>query len=314
MASLGVTRAGEAPKGEFAWPVKTRDIHNWIFISKLWDEFDFRDDDIIIGTWGKSGTTWVQQIVGQLIFNGQADLPVADMSPWLDMAILPENIVDIVKAQTHRRFIKTHLPLDALTFSPRAKYLYVGRDGRDSVWSLHNHHANFTAEFYEIYRNNPRRGPDPGPCFRPPTPDIVEYFREWLYWDGYPLWPFWENIRTWWAARDLPNVTLVHFARLKADLPADMRRIASFLDIPIDEARWPAILEYCTFDYMKAHPEHATPLGGALWQGGAATFIHKGTNGRWRDRLTADDIRAYERRAREELGEECAHWLATGEF
>jgi aryl sulfotransferase len=72
-------------------------------------------------------------------------------------------------------------------------------------------------------------------------------------------------------------------------------------------------VEYCTFDYMKAHPEYAAPLGGALWQGGAATFIHKGTNGRWRDQLTADDIRAYERRAREELGEECAHWLATGE-
>jgi aryl sulfotransferase len=162
MTSLERTTAGGAAEestGEFTWPVKTRDIHNSFFVSRVWDELDFRDDDIIIGTWAKSGTSWTQQIVGQLIFNGQRDLPVADMSPWLDFAIMPENIVDIVKAQTHRRFIKTHLPLEALTFSPRAKYLYVGRDGRDSVWSLHNAHANFTAEFYEMLANNPAGAP-----------------------------------------------------------------------------------------------------------------------------------------------------------
>jgi aryl sulfotransferase len=113
---------------------------------------------------GKSGTTWTQQIIGQLIFNGQEDLPVAEMSPWLDIVLPPpEASVELVKTQTHRRFIKTHLPLDALTFSPRAKYTYVGRDGRDVVWSMHNHHANFRADFYDQFAGNPRRGPDPGP-------------------------------------------------------------------------------------------------------------------------------------------------------
>ena len=54
------------------------------------------------------------------------------------------------------------------------------------------------------------------------------------------------------------------------------------------------------------------PLGGLVWDGGAQTFVHKGTNGRWRDRLTAEDIAAYEARAEAELGRGCAHWLATG--
>lgn len=299
---------------EIAWPVKTRDIHNSIFNSRVWDEFAFRDDDIIIATWAKSGTTWTQQIVGQLIFDGQEALPVADMSPWLDFVLPPpEAGPELVKTQKHRRFVKTHLPLDALTFSPRAKYLYVGRDGRDAAWSMHNHHANFTADFYPQFNNNPRKGPDPGPRLTPPNPDVVEYFREWLYWGGYPWWPFWENVRTWWAARNLPNVMLVHFANLKADMPGQMRRIAEFLDIRIDEKRWPTIVEHCTFDYMKNNAQYSAPLGGALWEGGAKTFINKGTNGRWKDRLTADDLRAYEERARAELGEACAHWLATGE-
>jgi len=294
-------------------PVKTREIHDTFFDSRVWNDFEFRDDDIIIGTWAKSGTTWMQQIIGQLIFGGQEDLPVSEISPWLDFVLPPlEPMLAGVKAQTHRRFIKTHLPLDALVFSPKAKYIYVGRDGRNVVWSMHHHHYSFNADFYEAFNNNPRRGP--GPRFFPTTPDTAQYFREWLAKDGYPWWPFWENVRSWWSARKLPNVKLVHFANLKADMPGEIRRIADFLNIPIDEKRWPEIVEHCTFDYMKAHAEHAAPLGGAFWQGGASTFINKGTNGRWHDVLTADDNRAYEQRAGKELGEVCAHWLATGEL
>jgi aryl sulfotransferase len=63
---------------------------------------------------------------------------------------------------------------------------------------------------------------------------------------------------------------------------------------------------------MKSHAECVAPLGGALWEGGARTFINKGTNGRWCEMLTRADNAAYEARARTELGEECATWLAKG--
>ncbi len=56
------------------------------------------------------------------------------------------------------------------------------------------------------------------------------------------------------------------------------------------------------------------PLNGALWVGGAETFIHKGTNGRWTNMLSEEDCRRYEQRAVEELGEDCARWLATGQY
>ncbi|MGA7545342.1 MAG: sulfotransferase domain-containing protein [Methyloceanibacter sp.] len=136
-----------------------------------------------------------------------------------------------------------------------------------------------------------------------------QYFREWLKGDGYPFWSFWENVRSWWAIRGEPNVMLLHFADLKRDLPGEIRKIAAFLDLPLDEARFPAILEHCSFDYMKSHATKSVPLGGAFWEGGAETFIHRGTNGRWRDVLTPEDCAAYEGsgRARREL---CA--LARG--
>ena len=44
-------------------PRKTRELHNHHFDSTIWNDFAFRSDDIVIGTYGKSGTTWTQQIV-----------------------------------------------------------------------------------------------------------------------------------------------------------------------------------------------------------------------------------------------------------
>ncbi|MSR63379.1 MAG: sulfotransferase domain-containing protein [Planctomycetes bacterium] len=292
-------------------PRKTRELHSHHFDSTIWNELCFRDDDIVISTYAKSGTTWMQQIIAQLLFRGDPELSVADMSPWLDLRVPPKEVkLPAVEAQQHRRFLKTHLPLDALVFSPKAKYIYIGRDGRDVVWSLYNHHANANATWYAALNDTPGRVGPPMP--RPPA-DIRRYWREWLDGDGYPFWSLWENVRSWWAIRALPNVTFVHFATLKADMPGEMRRIARFLDIPIDEARWPKIVEYCSFEWMKKNATKSVPLGGAFWDAGAEVFIHKGVNGRWKDTLTPAEIDEYDARARKELGPECARWLASGQ-
>ncbi len=292
------------------WPVKSREMHSHHFDSTMWNDFAFRDDDIIVSTYGKAGTTWTQQIVAQLIFGGDPDLAVAEMSPWLDLRVPPRHVkLPLVEAQTHRRFIKTHLPVDALVYSPRAKYIYIGRDARDVIWSMYNHHANANSLWYEALNDSPGRV---GPPIEPPPADIRQYWLEWLTQDGFPFWPFWDNIRSWWAIRHLPNILLLHFEDMKRDMPREMRRIARFLDIEIDEARWNNIVEYCSFDWMKANATKTVPLGGAFWDGGAGVFINKGVNGRWRDTLSADDCRDYESRALAELGDECAEWLANG--
>lgn len=292
-----------------AWPRKTRELHNHHMNSTVWNDFAFRDDDVIVATYAKSGTTWTQQIVGQLIHGGREDIAMNELSPWLDLRIMPPEALAAVAAQPHRRVIKTHLPVDALVFSPKAKYLYIGRDGRDVLWSLHNHHAHGNALFFDSLNNTPGLV---GPPLPPADPDIRNYFNTWLARDGYPFWPFWENIASWWAIRDLPNVKLVHFEALKADLAGEMRAIADFLEVEIPAARWPDIVTHCTFDYMKANAEKVAPLGGALFEGGASTFINRGTNGRWREVLSAQESGAYEAMALEKLGADCARWLATG--
>ena len=153
------------------WPVKTREQQNVIWDSTKWNGFKFRDDDIVICTWSKAGTTWMQQIVAQLVFRGADDIYGQALSPWIDFRLIPDAAA-LAEAQTHRRFLKTHLPLDALVFSPQAKYVYMGRDVRDVIWSMYHHQCIFTPRAYEMFNAIPGRV---GPPLEPPPDNVREY-------------------------------------------------------------------------------------------------------------------------------------------
>jgi aryl sulfotransferase len=295
-----------------AWPTKTRDLQTAIFDSTRWNDFKYRDDDIIIVTWGKSGTTWMQQIVSQLVLGAPEGVEGLHDSPWLDMRIFPlDEVLALLEAQTHRRFIKTHLPVDAIGLSSRTKYIYVGRDTRDIVWSAYNHHASFTPQALAMFNNTPGLV---GPPLEPPPCEIHDYYLRFLEtgeMPGFPLSPFWGHVRDWWAAARLPNVLLVHFNDLKNDLEREARRVADFLEIDVGESLWPAIVEHCGFDYMQREMAKVEQLD-QIFTGGGKTFVFKGTNGRWKDVLSAEEIARCDEVAARELTPDCADWLRTG--
>ena len=88
---------------EFKWPIKTREFHNHHFDSTMWNGFNFFEDDIIIAFYAKPGTTWMQQIISQLIYDGKDDMAVPQMSPWVYMRLPPRDVkMQQIEAQTHR--------------------------------------------------------------------------------------------------------------------------------------------------------------------------------------------------------------------
>ncbi|KAI6778952.1 uncharacterized protein J7T54_002594 [Emericellopsis cladophorae] len=294
-------------------PVKTREVRNAHLDSTVWNDVKLRPDDIVISTFAKSGTTWTQQIVSQLLHQGDPTVAAGPLSPWVDFRIVPRAaMLDMVEAQTHRRFLKTHLPRDAMVWDPKVKYLFIARDGRDTIWSLHHHFRSATPAFYALFENVD----DDGPAIQRPSENPRDLFIDLLEDDtGTTLaGPFWAHIRGWWEVRHQPNLLLVHFNDLKADLEGSMRRIAKFLEIPdMPEDRFQAAVEHCTFDWMKEHAEMAAPpLAEMAWENGAKGFINKGTNSRWKNVLSEEDNKRYQAKAREELGEECATWLQSG--
>jgi aryl sulfotransferase len=49
-----------------------------------------------------------------------------------------------------------------------------------------------------------------------------------------------------------------------------------------------------------------------IWKGGGSTFIYKGTNGRWKDVLSTDELALYDQAMTKTLPPDCARWLEKG--
>jgi len=283
-----------------------------------WDEFKPRPGDIIISTSYKAGTTLTQMIVTNLLFPGGLPATVGDLSPWVDARMRPvEEVLATLEAQTHRRCIKTHLPLDGVPFFEEAQYVMVGRDPRDVFMSLVNHYGNHTPEFFEMLNGQPGRVGDAFPVY---DGDIHALWRNWISrgwfdWesDGYPYWSHLHHAKTWWEFRHLPNVRLIHYADLRRDLEGEMRSLASWLAIDVPEDRWPAVVDACRFETVKANAEKVIGAQANMaWKGGAQTFIYKGTNGRWKDVLTEAELTEYAAAMQKTLPPDCARWLENG--
>jgi aryl sulfotransferase len=271
-----------------------------------WAAYDHRPGDIFICTPPKCGTTWMQTIVASLLWP-DGDFPgvVMEIGPWFDGLIYDfGELTARLEAQTHRRYIKTHTPADGIPIVDTASYIVVARDGRDAFVSFANHMAHMRAAL--LGRLNAQavvQGTDPVMEFRG---DIHEFFDRWIA-DAPPM----RHVGAWWDLRGEPNVLFVHYNDLKADLGREMRRVASFLNIGIPAARWPGVVDRCTFEGMRADADKVGNFERAF-EGGAESFLFKGVNGRWRDVLTEGELQRYRHRVEELLAPEAAHWLEHG--
>lgn len=263
----------------------------------------------------------MQGIVANLMFLGhELPAPLLELSPWVERRGAPlELVLTRLEQQTHRRVMKTHLPLDGFPYDGRVKYVYVGRDVRDVFMSQWNHYRNFTQAALTAFNTTPGRvGPELPPC----PDDIHEVWRNsmtrsWFEWEteGYPWCSPLRHPQLWWDYRHLPNILFVHYADLLADFQGEARRVAEFLEIDVPAEAWPRILRNCTLVEMRAaatRQEAVRPFLSAVLNGGAETFFYKGTNGRWREVLSAEELALYDEAAKHVMTPECRYWLENG--
>ena len=287
--------------------------------SARWDAYVPREGDIVIATAPKVGTTWTQQIVSLLVFQSTEPKPLQLISPWLDCRLRDNHAqtLALLEMQTHRRYIKSHLPLTALPVWDEVKYIHVARDGRDACLSYMNHNNAYTPAAWERLDAVAGSDPDlPAPAPRPPR-DTRGFFGHWITPGGTSHAEqmgdsFFEIARSYWNERTRPNLLLVHFNDLKADLDGEMRRIADFLEIETPADLWPTLVEAAEFAAMKRAGADLLPTAAGSFEGGHETFLNKGVNGRWQTDLTAEDLALYQSRVECELSPDLARWLEHG--
>jgi aryl sulfotransferase len=296
-----------------------REVRIWTTDSRQWGHYKPRQDDIVIATFPKCGTTWMQQIVSLLVFRSAEPRALHEISPWIDRRLGLDAMLAMMETQTHRRFLKSHLPFDALPIYDEVKYIHIARQGLDAFMSWHNHTLHYTPTTQDKLDAVGRADETIGRPWPRPSADPREFFQVWMtegpdarLADDYPAASYFDIERSWWAARPRPNVLMVHYNDLKSDLAGEMKRIAGFLDISVEGALWPTLIEAGGFDFMRRNGAALMPNAGLAWDKGSERFLNKGTNGRWHDVLTADDVARYEARVRREVSPALAAWLAKG--
>ena len=158
-------------------------------------------------------------------------------------------MLETLEAQTHRRSIKSHLPLDGVPFYDELKYIYVGRHGPDVFMSLWNHFSGYTPE---IAAPGQPRGPG-----RQSTAALSPTIRASSGLRGARAagshgrrtairFGRCSDVKSWWEVRHAPNVLFVHFNDLLADLRGEMQRVADFLELSVPASAWPKTVQAVT--------------------------------------------------------------------
>jgi aryl sulfotransferase len=289
-----------------AGPERTHEYRNHHLDSTRWDHFHVREGDIVVTTAYKAGTTWTQRMLAALVLGPEPDgRGLMERSPWIDARFMGpvEPMIESLDAQTHRRFVKSHLAADGLRYFPEAKYVVVGRDTRDVFMSLWNHYSAYTDLAYALFNDPDRPGPEFPHCSGEPRELWPRWIGEgWFDWepDGWPFWSHHHHLATWWQWRDLPNVYFMHYSDMLADTEGEMRRLADFCEIDVPAQWWSAMVDAVHLDAMRREAKGSTAdedPSAMIFEGGIDRFLYRGTNGRWRDVLTDADLALYDRAA-----------------
>jgi aryl sulfotransferase len=279
--------------------------------SARWVGFPFRQGDIVISTRSKHGTTWMQMIAALLVFQ-TPDLPapLGELSPWLDWLIAPrDEVYARLAAQPHRRFIKTHTPLDGIALDALATYIVVARHPLDAAVSLYHQGNNLDRDrMRELLGTSEPAEPTP----------VRASLHDWLLaWIGSSARPedeldslpgvLW-HLSDAWARRGDPNVVLVHYDDLVADLDGEMRRLAALLGVTVPDEIWPDLVTAATFASMRARAEQAAPNASSVLKDSAA-FFRRGTSGAGREVLSNDELAGYRERTAQLAPPELLAWL-----
>ena len=279
------------------WPVTKLFAKRWPrwvtrTITKMMTRFP-RDyaptaDDVLICSYYKSGTNWTMQIAVQIAHRGRAAFEhVHDLVPWPDMTMRAGFAIPLaddeprLAAPTGLRVIKTHMALDALPYSPAARYVCVVRDPKDVFVSSYH----FTRAM----------------VLGPLMPSVEAWLETYLSADT-ALGSWARHLASGWRLRDSGNVLFLTYESMRADLPATVDKIAAFMGVTLQPDERAAVIERSTFAYMKKIG-HKFDAPGAPWANSVGSMMRRGESGKSAELISAQQQRRIDDYWRRELAD-----------
>ncbi|XP_054849080.1 sulfotransferase 1C2-like [Eublepharis macularius] len=245
-------------------------------ISEIWGsiwDFQAKPDDLLICTYPKAGTTWLQEIVAMVQSEGDPQkcdqAPIYNRIPFIEMIHPVLSGLKEAEAMPSPRTLKSHLPVQLLPpsfWEQNCKIIYVARNVKDNAVS-----------YFHFHRMD-QEMPEPGTWDQ-----FLENFIA-----GKVCWGSWfDHVKGWWEAKDRHPVLYLFYEDMKEDLAREIRKVAEFLGIELPEPVLNRIVQHTTFDNMKTNPmANYSTIPPSFMDPTVSTFMRKGTVGDWKEHFT----------------------------
>jgi len=258
--------------------------------------FKARATDVLITTPPKAGTTWMQQILHQMRTKGDDTFSnIYDVVPWLEFPrgdISLTEQLNLHESLAAPRIFKTHCTYEQTPGVATVRIVLSSRDPRDCCISFYHHLLGMTNEVRRARNMSAVESFD-------------VFFERWL---DFGAW--FRNIQSWWPHKDQANVLWLRYEDMKADLPAVIDQLSSFLQWPLSVEEKIKVVEHSTFEWMKENAQRFTTMAGqdkTHFKKGA--FIRKGVVGDYKELLSKEQEARIMTKAQLMLTEDCLGFL-----
>ncbi|XP_065450199.1 sulfotransferase 1C4-like isoform X1 [Chrysemys picta bellii] len=246
--------------------------------AQLWGQiwgFQARPDDLLICTYPKAGTTWVQEIVDMIQQDGDPQkccrAPIYQRIPFLELCPprpLPRGFEEAA-AMPPPRTLKTHLPLELVPpsfWEQDCKVIYVARNPKDNAVS-----------YFHFQRMNQWL----------PAPGCWDQYLETFLSGGVPWGSWFDHVRAWWDARDKHRILYLFYEELHKDPRGEIQKVGRFLGRELPEPVLETIVEHTSFESMRENPmANYSTVPPFILDHAVSPFMRKGTVGDWTTQFT----------------------------
>ncbi|XP_072492467.1 sulfotransferase 2B1-like isoform X2 [Notamacropus eugenii] len=196
--------------------------------------FQFQDTDVLLVTFPKSGTTWMQQILS-LIFNKEdlqsiQNTPTWTRVPWVEHISFSDYLPQMEASKP--RLLTTHFPARLLIHNlknTKARVVYLARNPKDVLVSYYH--------FHKLAK------------FLPDFSSFEDFFDQFL--EGKVNFGSWFNhIKDWLGVQQELNFFLITYEDLSQDPRQAIQNLSTFLGQQLEPKELENILHYCSFSFM----------------------------------------------------------------